>query len=468
MLNPTEPRPRTRYTLLVLMFIFTMSVTDRQIMGILIQPIKLEFGVSDTAMGLLAGFAFSVFYSVLAVPMGRYADRTNRRNFIAWCCAAWSGMTALCGLATGFWMLALARAGVAVGEAGGGPPSTSMISDLYPPAQRGRAMSVYLLGPQLGIVFGLALGGWIAFHYGWRNAFLSMSVPGLIAATLLRFSGIEPARGAWDTAAAKAVSTAAKGERLGAVLRDLWASPAFVRISLAGMMLGFAGYGIGIWTPAFLVRSHGMTLQGAGAVMGLLGGGAAVIGTLFSGWLSDALSKRDPRWPLGVAILGCALSLPAGLAFYFWPAGGSWLLGSMAVPHAIGFYLLFAITTVWWIAPMYAALSAIVAAHRRATAFAVFSLGMSMVGGGLGPLVVGAISDMLTPAFGQEALRWSLAIGMGAYLIAVLALWAAIGPYRATLAALGAAPAPTGAGSEATAGKPAPNADVGIAGGRAG
>lgn len=190
---------RSHYTLGLLLFVYTMSFIDRQIMSILMEPIKQEFQVSDTAMGFLSGLAFALFYSALAVPFGRFADRTNRRNFVAYCCAAWSAMTAVCGMAVGFWSLAFARIGVAVGEAGGGPPSISMIADHYPPQQRGRAMSVYLLGPQIGILLGLTTGGWIAQHYGWRSAFLWMALPGLLAAFMLRFSGIEPTRGQWQS-----------------------------------------------------------------------------------------------------------------------------------------------------------------------------------------------------------------------------------------------------------------------------
>ncbi len=418
---------RSHYTLLVLLFVYTMSFIDRQIMGILIQPIKQEFQVSDAAMGVLSGLTFAPFSSTLAIPFGRYADRANRRNFVAYCCGAWSAMTALCGMATGYWSLALARVGVAVGEAGGTAPSISMIADHYPPQQRGRAMSVYMLGPQLGILFGLALGGWIAQHHGWRTAFMVMSVPGVLAALLLRFTAVEPRRGAWDTDPSAA---SAPPESLGQLLRDLWASKAFTRITWAGLMMGFTGYAIGIWTPAFLVRSHGMTLQGAGAVMGILGGLAAVIGALFSGWLSDWLAKRDPRWRIGVPILGCLLSLPTGLAFYLMPAGDPWLVGSMAVPRAIGFYVLFGTTAVWWTAPVYAVLAELIAPHRRATALAVFNLGLTMIGGGLGPLVVGLLSDQLVPHFGNEALRWALAITAGScFLLGTLAFASALPAY---------------------------------------
>ena len=186
-----------------------------------------------------------------------------------------------------------------------------------------------------------------------------------------------------------------------------------MRIALAGLLMGFAGYGIGIWTPAFLVRSHGMTLQGAGAVMGLLGGTAAALGAILSGWLCDTLAKRDARWRIGVPLLGCLLSLPTGLGFYLLPAGDTWQLGSFSIPHAVGAYLLFGVTAVWWTAPVYAVLSELIAPHRRATALSIFSLGLTMVGGGLGPLLVGILSDQLTPQWGSEALRISLAITTG-------------------------------------------------------
>jgi MFS family permease len=401
---------RSHYTLLVLLFVYTMSFIDRQIMGILIQPIKEEFQVSDTAMGLLSGLTFALFYSVLAIPFGRYADRANRRNFVAYCCAAWSAMTALCGMATGYWSLALARVGVAVGEAGGTAPSLSMIADHYPPERRGRAMGVYWLGPQLGILFGLTLGGWIAQHHGWRAAFIWMAIPGILAAVMLRYTAVEPQRGMWDAEVAKPPSD---NESLTDIFKSLWASKVFMRITFAGLLMGFTGYGIGIWTPAFLVRSHGMTLQGAGAVMGLLGGTAAALGAVLSGWLYDTLAKRDVRWRIGVPLLGCLLSLPTGLGFYLLPAGDTWQLGSFVIPHAVGAYLLFGVTAVWWTAPVYAVLSELIAPHRRATALSIFSLGLTMVGGGLGPLLVGMLSDQLTSYWGTEALRISLAITTG-------------------------------------------------------
>lgn len=417
---------RSHVTLVLLLLVYMMSFIDRQIMGILMEPIKREFQVSDTAMGLLSGLTFALFYSALAVPFSRYADRANRRNMVAWCCAAWSAMTVLCGMAGSYWTLALARVGVAVGEAGGTAPSLSMVADHYPPARRGRAMGVYWLAPQLGILFGLTLGGWIAHHHGWRAAFIWMGLPGVVLALVLRLVGVEPQRGRWESVDAKASST----EPMSVLLRDLWASKSFVRIMIAGFLMGFAGYGIGIWTPAFLVRSHGMSLQGAGAVMGLLGGLMAAMGALASGWLCDLLSRRDPRWRVGVPVLGCLLTLPTGLAFYMMPAGDAWLIGSFEVPRAIGFYMLFGVTAVWWTAPVYTVLAELIAPHRRTTAMAIFNLGMTMLGAGFGPLLVGMVSDWLAPSLGNEALRWALATStVGCYFLGMLAFLWALAPY---------------------------------------
>ena len=428
---------RSHYTLLMLTFVYAMSLIDRQIMGVLIEPVKAEFQVSDTAMGLLSGLAFALAYSTMAVPLGRIADRGNRRNMVAWCCAAWSLMTGVCGLAGSYWQLAAARVGVAIGEAGGSAPAMSMIADHYPPKQRSRAMSVFMLGPHFGTLVGLGLGAWIAHQYGWRAAFLWMALPGLLAALLLRWGGVEPLRGRYDTAAEAKTASDLAGESIAAVLRSAIASPSFVRITIAGLLMGFAGYGIGIWSTAFLVRSHGLTLQDAGMMVGLVNGVASICGALFSGWLCDRLAQRDARWQLGVPVLGLVLALPAGLAYFAYPAGANWQIGALTVPHAMGPSVLFSFFAVWWPAPSYAALTVIVSSHRRTTVLAMYNLGLILVGGGLGPLTVGMLSDALTPSLGVEALRWSLVWMMSALVLAALAYASAMGCYAKAAAPAG-------------------------------
>ena len=406
---------RRHYLLLVLLLVYGMSMIDRQIMGVLIEPIKKEMGVSDGAMGLLTGLAFALFYSILAVPFGRFADRTNRRNLIAWCCGGWSIATGLCGMAVGFWSLAAARVGVAVGEAGSSAASTTMIADVYPPEQRSRAMSVFSLGPHLGSLVGLGVGAWIAQHYGWRAAFLWLAVPGVLIALMLRLTCREPLRGAQQ---GKLVQAAP--EKLSDVMAMLMRNKPFVGLALAGMLMAFSGYAIGMWNTAFLVRSHGLQLREAGAIMGFIGGPAAIFGALLSGWLTDLMSKRDKRWQIGIPLLGTLISLPLGLAFYLSTSTQTWLFAGVNVPYAVVFYSVFAIFSSFWAAPVFAALTNVISVTRLATALSVYNLLLTAVGGGLGPLTVGLLSDAFSATAGKDSLRWALICMLGFYLIAAL------------------------------------------------
>ena len=434
---PTTTRRQAHWALAVLTVVYAMNLIDRQIMGVLIEPVKKEFGASDTMMGFLTGLAFAAFYSALAIPFARYADRANRRNFVAWCCMGWSVMTGLCGMALNFTQLALARMGVAVGEAGGSAPSLSMIADLYPRAQRSRAMSVYMLGPHMGTLFGLGAGAWIAHQYGWRTAFIVMAVPGILAAMLLRWTCVEPLRGTWDGPEASQAESAQPKQTLRETLLEAWRTPGFAWIAIAGMLFGLAGYGLGIWGTAFLVRTHGLNLRDAGILVGLTGGVAAIIGALLSGWLTDKLVARDPRWQMGVPIVGTAIAIPLGMAYLLWPAGDVWQIGTLKVPVAMGFSLLFSVFAVWWTAPSYAAITTLVGASRRATSVAVYNLGLTVCGIGLGPFSVGVLSDLLTPAFGPLALRWALVIVIGGFVLAMVALILAARPYARALAKAG-------------------------------
>lgn len=411
---------RKHYMLLILLFVYAMSMIDRHIMGVLIQPIKEEFGVSDSAMGLLTGLAFALFYSVLAVPFGRLADRSNRRNLVAYCCMAWSVATALCGMAVGFWSLVGARVAVAVGEAGGTAPSGSMIADAYPPEQRSRAMSVFMLGPSLGTLVGLGLGAWIAQHYGWRQAFIVMAFPGILAALLLRFTCREPLRGAQekDKQSVAARAAAAAGERFGDVVSALRKNSAFVGLGLASLFLAFSGYAIGMWNVSFLVRSHGLELKDAGVLMGVFGGTASIVGAMLSGWLTDKMTKRDARWQIGVPMLGVLASVPFGLYFYLAENTAFWNVGGLHIPHVMSAGLMFSVLSSFWVAPTYAALTNVVSAARLATALAIYNLLVTAVGGGLGPLTVGVVSDLLSGSFGKESLRWAIAGMLGFYFVA--------------------------------------------------
>ncbi|QXZ08503.1 MFS transporter [Comamonas sp. Y33R10-2] len=425
---------RRHYLLFVLLLVYGMSMIDRQIMGVLIEPIKKEMGVSDSAMGLLTGLAFALFYSILAVPFGRYADRTNRRNLIAWCCGGWSIATGLCGMAVGFWSLTAARVGVAVGEAGSTAASTTMIADVYPPEQRSRAMSVFSLGPHLGSLIGLGVGAWIAQHYGWRAAFLWLALPGVLIALVLRLTCREPLRGAQE-ALDKRVASHAAAEKFSDVMSALRRNKAFVGIGLAGMVMAFSGYAIGMWTTAFLVRSHGLQLKDAGAIMGFIGGPGAIFGALLSGWLTDVMAKRDVRWQIGIPLLATLISIPLGLAFYLNDSPEKWVVAGLQIPHAVFWYGLFAVFASFWAAPAFAALANVIASSSLATSLSIYNLLLTAVGGGLGPLTVGLLSDAFMTRAGNESLRWALVSMLAFYVLGALAYAWSIKPYAHQMAA---------------------------------
>ncbi|WEE79202.1 MFS transporter [Comamonas testosteroni] len=422
---------RRHYLLLVLLLVYGVSMIDRQIMGVLIQPIKQEMGVSDSAMGFLTGLAFALFYSILAVPFGRFADRTNRRNLIAWCCAGWSVATGLCGMAVGFWSLTAARVGVAVGEAGSTAASTTMIADVYPPEQRSRAMSVFSLGPHLGSLVGLGVGAWIAQHHGWRAAFLWLSVPGVLIALMLRLTCREPLRGAQEGRSVVQAAT----ERFSEVMSALVRNKAFVGLGLASMLMAFSGYAIGMWNTAFLVRSHGLQLKDAGAIMGFIGGPGAILGALLSGWVTDLMARRDVRWQIGVPVVGTLVSIPLGLAFYLNDSAGQWTLAGLQIPHAIAYYGLFSIFSSFWAAPVFAALTNVIASSRLATSLSIYNLLLTAVGGGLGPLTVGLLSDAFIVWAGNESLRWALVSMLAFYALALLIYAWTIKPYASMVTA---------------------------------
>jgi MFS family permease len=390
--------------------------------------------VSDTAIGLLTGLAFGVLYAGLGVPIGRLADRTVRRNVVGVCAILWSLATLACGLSTQFWGLLVARMGVAIGEAGGMAPSISLVADMYPRERRSLAISLFMMGPHFGVLIGLAAGGWIAQQYGWRWTFLCFGAPGIVLGLLVLCLVRESARGAFDAVPPPGGDAATS---LGRQVRNLWAIPAMRYLCMACGVAGVSSYGYGVWVPSFLVRTHGMSLAEAGLQFGVSSGIGAITGAIFSGWLCDRLVRHDRRWQLGLPMMGVALSIPAALAFLLWPASGHWLLGTLRIPHALGFAVAFGFFASWYPALSYAATSQIVPAHERSVAAAPLNLFITLFGVGLGPLVTGLLSDSLAPLFGQEALRYALVVAMSLLCLTVLLYGFALNPYRRRLAALG-------------------------------
>lgn len=383
-----------RYALLILVLAYTSSHVDRNIVGILIEPLKADLLLSDTQLGFLSGIAFALFYATLGIPIAIFADRSNRRNIIAWSIAIWSAMTAVCGLAQNFWQLAIARIGVGIGEAGSSPPSHSMIADLYPKEQRSSAMSIYALGVYLGIMIGFIVGGFVAEWWGWRAAFFVVGLPGVLIALLVRFTMIEPPRGFAD-----GVKPPPMGKvNIKAGFAVLWRVRTTRHVVLGVTLTALVGYGTIVWNPAFLMRSHGLTSGQVGLFLGPLMGVVGGLGAWIGGMLADKLAARDASWNAWIVGLAKLLAIPFIVAFYMIDST-FWALVAYCPAVFLGaFYL----------GPSFAMIQSLTPLRSRALASAIMLLVLNLVGLGLGPQLIGIISDLVSGPFGSDSLRYAL------------------------------------------------------------
>ncbi|MBE7217903.1 MAG: MFS transporter, partial [Caulobacteraceae bacterium] len=280
----------------LLLLLYTSNFIDRQVLTVLQQPIKEELKLTDGQLGLLQGFAFAIFYSILGIPIARLAERRSRKTIIAVSVLVWSAMTALCGTAANFATLFLFRVGVGVGEAGSSPPAHSMIADYYPPRKRATALSVYSLGIPLGSLLGAVLGGLVAQRYGWRSAFFVVGLPGVVLAILAQFTLREPPRGHSETVEAAERDPAgdalqdvgAQAPSLGAVLRRLLSKRSFLHLAAGATLASFAGYGVNAFAAPYYIRTFGLSLAQVGLLFGVIAGVGAGVGVLAGGAISDA------------------------------------------------------------------------------------------------------------------------------------------------------------------------------------
>ena len=406
------------YALAILTITYVFNFVDRQLLAILLEPIKNEFGVSDTAMGLLYGLAFSLFYATLAIPIARLADRSNRRNILAVAAGLWSIMTVACGFAMNFWQMLAMRIGVAVGEAGGVPPSQSMVNDLYPPEQRARAMAVFSSATFIGTIVAMVGGAYIAQKYGWRMTFLVVGAPGVLLALIIRFTIAEPKRGAWDEPSKQ---PELKQEQLGLIetFKSMWHTPSLRYLILGCASAGLGGYALGYWAPAFMMRVHGVSIMQAGIMIGGLGAVAGLTGSIFGAWLCDRFAKNNRNWLLYIPAISLIISMPMLVFFLMFPENSTFTLGEHIIPTTIIIYCVASFIGSWWAAPTYVAVQELVAPNQRTLACAILLFTMNLIGFGLGPLFVGIFSDLLTPTYGNDGVRYALVIMMCSFIPAI-------------------------------------------------
>lgn len=407
------------YVLAILTLMYVVNYLDRQILAILLQPIKNEFQVSDTMLGLLAGPTFALFYATLGIPIARLADRGNRRNIIAVSLGLFSLMTVLCGLSARFWQLLVARIFTGVGEAGTGPSAQAIISDLYPPESRASAQSFYSAGLNIGLLIAFAIGGIIAQRYGWRAAFLAAGAPGLLLVFLVLFTMREPVRGHSEKLVDRGEAAS-----FGTVARFLWSQRSFRYIALGSAMSAFSGYGATAFIPAFLIRSHHMTVAEIGLLFAALAGVGGWIGTFLAGIIADRLGKRDVRWNVYVSIGAVFLAVPFAPVFYLASNTTIAILAAI-VPTAMGAV---------FVGPSVTMVQALVPLRMRATAAALLLFILNIIGLGLGPQTVGFLSQILMPSLGTDSLRYALLIGPVAGLISAWCYWRSASTLAADLA----------------------------------
>ena len=319
--NTIYTKKYRNYALGVLLLGYVVNFIDRSILSILLEPIKNDLLLTDTQLGLLGGLAFAMFYATLGIPIASLADRWSRTKVLAISMIIWSAMTAVCGAASNFTMLLLARIGVGVGEAGASPPSHSLISDYFPIESRATALSIYALGIPLGSMIGNYVGGWGAAELGWRMTFFLVGVPGIFVAFLILGTLREPPRGLSETAAVKAaVAKAAEpAPSLKEVFKFLWHRRAFRHIGFAAGLHAFVGYGAGTWNAPFLIRSHEMPITEVGSWLAIISGVGA-IGTFAGGYLGDKISDwtGDRRWYLWIAGISTLVMVPFQFTAYLY------------------------------------------------------------------------------------------------------------------------------------------------------
>lgn len=382
------------YVLNFLLLIYILNFVDRNLLSVVAPELKPELGISDTAFGLLTGFGFALLYTLVGIPLAQFAERVNRVKLMAGCVALWSVMTALCGLAAeitigslvigAFWVLLACRVGVGIGESGCTPPANSLIADYFPPLRRSTAIGYYAMGVTLGGLLANLIGGPVTDAFGWRMAFFVVGLPGVLIAIAFWFTVREPPRGYSDPPRA----SAAEKPSFSAGLRELAGKRSFWWMTAGATIAAFCGYGISSFQSLFINRSFGLSTGEAAVYINVPVAAASALGTVATGWLAGLLAHRSATAIAWLSGLGLLLSVP----FYVigFTTGNLWLC---AVTMCIAGFAKYG-----YLAAQYTIAQGVVSPRFRAVSTAILLFVVNLLGYGLGPLFIGAVSDILFKA----------------------------------------------------------------------
>lgn len=424
--QPSAPSKGAWFTLVVLCFVYVINFLDRQLLSILAKPIQDTLHVTDGQLGLIGGLYFALFYCILAIPVGWIADKTNRVRVLSFACALWSAATMACGFAANYTQLVIARMTVGVGEAGGVPPSYAIISDYFPPTQRGTALGLYNLGPPIGAALGVAFGASIAAAFSWRLAFIVLGAVGIVTALIVVLFVREPKRGGMDSVDASPAQKAG----FFSTFAMFFSRPNLVLMALGGGATQFITYGLGNFTVLFLMREKGMTLPEVALWYALLVGVGMSGGILISGRMVDFFTRRSKQAYALLPAISLIFAAPLYVAFVWAP---DWQLALLLLigPTVLNyFYLSSSVTMV----------QQEVRPDQRVMSGALLLLVMNLIGLGLGPTFVGAVSDYFKPTHPDNSLQMALYALAPFYLLAIaIFFWLAARLRRESRAAQGAA-----------------------------
>ena len=404
-----------QYMLMLLTVVAVFSYLDRGVLALALESIKEEFQLSDSQLGFMGGFSFALFYAVVGLPIARWADRGNRNHVVTFTTGLWSLMLLACGLVGNFWQLLLFRVGVAVGESGCHPVGQSLIADYFARSERPKAMAFYWLCAPVASILSYIGGGWLIDQVGWRITFMAIGLPGILLAVLVKVTLREPRLQCQNQNQNQSQSPELAPSIM-QTSKALWSGKSLRNIVICSCFTMFFSFGITIWIPAFFIRSYGMDASSVGLWYGLGYGVLALFSTYCGGYLASRFAPDNET--LQMKAMACLLVVGTVL-----------LCLCFIVHHKMASLVLMFLSTGALLplstGPIYAALQALVEKPMRAVALSIIYLLSNLIGMGLGPMVVGFVSDLLAPSLGQESLRYSMLLITPVLFLTAYHLWKA-------------------------------------------